>query len=203
MNCKNRYLHFRLRVFRRYLHFGPRLQNLTEATHVPQNFPALRAGIPPETEYKAPNFPALRAGTLQMVRKGPKFSGATRRETHHQISPHILNMCLQPCLPAWPDTRDVPPPTMPPTIPLTATAPGTLANEAERRSKRPQRRPAPSPTRVRRPLFRARLFPRVFHVYFTSHTYTATTPRCASWRVCRGSAIVKKTRNKYSEVLFR
>ena len=27
-----------------------RLQNLTEATHMPQNFPALRAGISPETE---------------------------------------------------------------------------------------------------------------------------------------------------------
>ena len=29
---------------------GPRLQNLTEATHMAQNFPALRAGISPETE---------------------------------------------------------------------------------------------------------------------------------------------------------
>ena len=37
----------------------------------------------------------------QMVQKGPTFYGATRRETHHQISPHILNMCLQPFFPAW------------------------------------------------------------------------------------------------------
>eukprot|EP00964_Phaeocystis_antarctica_P088895 scaffold56599_cov45-Phaeocystis_antarctica.AAC.1 len=28
---------------------------------------------------------------LQMVPKGPKFSGATRRKTHHQISPRLLN----------------------------------------------------------------------------------------------------------------
>ena len=51
--------------------------------------------------------------------KGPKFSGATRRnptnrarrpkifrryapETHHQISPHIFNMSLQPCFQTWP-----------------------------------------------------------------------------------------------------
>ena len=34
--------------------------------------------------------------------KCPNFSGSTRRETHHQISPHILNMSLQPCFPAWP-----------------------------------------------------------------------------------------------------
>ena len=25
-----------------------------------------------------------------MVRKGPKFAGAMRRETHRQLSPHIL-----------------------------------------------------------------------------------------------------------------
>ena len=41
---------------------GARLQNLTEATHMLQNFPALRAGISPETEQKAQKFPALRAG---------------------------------------------------------------------------------------------------------------------------------------------
>ena len=36
-----------------------------------------------------------------MVQKGPIFSGATRRETRHQISPHRFNMYLQPCFPAW------------------------------------------------------------------------------------------------------
>ena len=41
-----------------------------------------------------------------MVRKGPIFSGATRRETHHQISPHILNMYLQPCFAAWDTGQD-------------------------------------------------------------------------------------------------
>ena len=39
------------------------------------------------------NLRQLRTGTperpLQMMPKGPKFSGATRRETHHQISTHI------------------------------------------------------------------------------------------------------------------
>ena len=39
----------------------------------------------------APNLPVLRTGTLQMVQTGPKVSGATRRETHHQISPHVFN----------------------------------------------------------------------------------------------------------------
>ena len=134
-------------------------------------------------------------------RKDQKFCGATRRETHHQISPHILNMCLQPCLPAWPDTRDVPPPTMPPTIPLTATAPGTLANN----TNAVQNAHSADPSLLQQE-FAGLYFGRVcFRVYFTciSHTYTATTPRCASWRVCRGSAIVKKTRNKYTEVLFR
>ena len=36
-----------------------------------------------------------------MVQKGPIFSGATRRETHQQISPHIFNMDRQPGFAAW------------------------------------------------------------------------------------------------------
>ena len=55
------------------------------------------------------NFPALRAGISTRNRvKGPKFSGATRRETHHHMSPHIFNMRLQPCFPAWAGGRAVP-----------------------------------------------------------------------------------------------
>ena len=90
---------------------------------------------------------------------------------------------------------------MPPTIPLTATAPGTLANN----TNAVQNAHSADPSLLQQE-FAGLYFGRVcFRVYFTciSHTYTATTPRCASWRVCRGSAIVKKTRNKYTEVLFR
>ena len=31
--------------------------------------------------------------------RGPKISGAARRETHHRVSPHIFNMDEQPCFP--------------------------------------------------------------------------------------------------------
>ena len=64
--------------------------------------PKISRRYAPGFHQKAQNFPALRAGTLQIVQKGPKFSGATRRETHHPISPHILDMSLQqPCFPTW------------------------------------------------------------------------------------------------------
>ena len=52
-----------------------------------QNFPALRAGISPETELKAQIFPALRAGALQMVQKGPHTRFTTR-------FPHTYSICL-------------------------------------------------------------------------------------------------------------
>ena len=50
-------------------------------------------------------FAATRRNPTKLATKGPKFPGATRRETLHQISPHILNTCLQPFFstsePAW------------------------------------------------------------------------------------------------------
>ena len=72
---------------------------------MPQTFPALNEAPGfhhiHKNRVKGPTFPALRAGTLQMVQKGPKLPGATCRETHHQISPHIFNMYLQPFFPTW------------------------------------------------------------------------------------------------------
>ena len=48
---------------------------------MPQNFPALlHAGISPRNRVK------------ELKKIG---------ETHHQISPHIFNMSLQPCFAAW------------------------------------------------------------------------------------------------------
>ena len=46
-------------------------------------------------------FRAYAPEPCKWCEKAPIFSGATRRETHHQISPNISNMCLQPCFAAW------------------------------------------------------------------------------------------------------
>ena len=36
-----------------------------------------------------------------MVQKGPKISGAIGAGNHHQMSPHIFNMSLQPFFATW------------------------------------------------------------------------------------------------------
>ena len=57
---------------------------------MPPNFPALRAGISPETGEKAQHFPA-RAPTRR-AKRPDIFRHYTRRETHHQISPHMEDL---------------------------------------------------------------------------------------------------------------
>ena len=87
---------------RRRARAPPTWENMTKAAHkvlwVLVTMPAERASRGAARIFRgifAQIFPSCAPeprNALQMVPKGPKFSGAMRRETHHQISPRLLNM---------------------------------------------------------------------------------------------------------------